>query len=101
VEGEAGLSTVTCAEKRAIYMVPETSMELEKARVGTKVLVQLDYTQSDRQGAIGTIKKRYGTSDYRAFEVLFPDGHTALYWDHQLEVVRKPAYRPRWRWTIW
>ena len=49
-------------------------MEVEDARLGTSVRVLLDYRKPERQGALGTIKKRYGTAHYTAFEVLFPDG---------------------------
>ena len=78
-------------------------MELEDARVGTTVLVRLDYRKPHRQGAMGTIKKRYGNPDYRAFEVLFPDGKTELFWDHQLEEAREeflPRSKQR-RWVFW
>jgi hypothetical protein len=49
-------------------------MRLENVLVGTSVLVRLDYGDPHRQGSVGTIKKRYGTPDYRAFEVLSPTG---------------------------
>ena len=55
-------------------------MELEAARVGTRVRVQLDYGEPQRQGSVGTIQKRYGVPEYTAFEVLFPDGRTKLFW---------------------
>jgi hypothetical protein len=76
-------------------------VELEDTRVGTRVRVQLDYRDPQRRGSVGTIQKRYGTPDYTAFEVLLPDGHTKLFWDHQLEEVREPAHRPKRRWTFW
>ena len=77
-------------------------MELEDMRVGTRVRVQSDYKELNRQGSVGTIKKRYGTPDYRAFEVLFPDGHTGLFWDHQLEEVSELSLRSRKRrWVFW
>jgi hypothetical protein len=76
-------------------------MESEAVGVGTRVRVQSDYKESSRQGSVGTIRKRYGTPGYTAFEVLFPDGHTELFWDHQLEEVREPALRPKRWWTFW
>jgi hypothetical protein len=76
-------------------------MELEAARVGTTVQVQLDYGESSVQGSIGTIKKRYGVPEYTAFEVLFPDGRTKLFWEHQLEEPREPSYRPKRWWVFW
>jgi hypothetical protein len=76
-------------------------MESEAVGVGTRVRVQSDYKESSRQGSVGTIRKRYGTPDYTAFEVLFPEGHTELFWDHQLEEVREPALRPKRWWAFW
>jgi hypothetical protein len=78
-------------------------MELEDARIGTTVLVRLDYREPHRKGAMGTIKKRYGNSDYRAFEVLFADGQTELFWDHQLQEAREflPGAKKKRRWVFW
>jgi hypothetical protein len=77
-------------------------MRLEDVLVGTSVLVRLDYGDPHRQGSVGTIKKRYGTPDYRAFEVLFPDGQTELFWDHQLEEVKgDPPPRAKRMWVFW
>ena len=74
-------------------------MELEAARVGTTVRVQLDYRKPHRQGAMGTIRKRYGNPAYRAFEVLFADGQRELFWDHQLEEAKETS--PKRRWVFW
>jgi hypothetical protein len=52
---------------------------------------------------MGTINKRYGTPDYRAFEVMFPDGQRELFWDHQLEEAKEeflPRSKKRW-WVFW
>jgi hypothetical protein len=76
-------------------------MDLEDARLGTSVLVQLDYRKPYRQGSVGTIKKRYGTRDYRVFEVSFPNGKTELFWDHQLEKTKESFPRPKRRWVFW
>ena len=102
-KGKAGLSTVASADKggAALILVLEKFMELEDARIGTSVLVQLDYTKPDRRGSVGTIKKRYGTPDYRAFEVQFPDGKTELFWDHQLEETKESSPDPKRRWAFW
>ena len=76
-------------------------MELEDARVGTSVRVLLDYRKPYRRGAVGTVKKRYGTRHYKAFEVLFPDGQSELFWDHQLEESQKASSQPLWwRWLF-
>jgi hypothetical protein len=84
-------------------------MEAEDVRVvraGTQVRVQLDYREAyrkaaHRQGQVGSIKKRYGTRYYSAFEVLFSDGKSDLFWDHQLEEIMELSSRPTWwRWLF-
>jgi len=72
--------------------------QLEEAQVGTRVRVQVDYRDPQRRGSVGTIHKRYGTHHYTAFEILFPDGQSELFWDHQLEESQKPSSRPLWWW---
>jgi hypothetical protein len=77
-------------------------MQAEHVRVGIQVRVLLDYRDTynreaaHRQGQLGTVKKRYGTPEYTAFEVSFPDGQSQLFWDHQLEESEKPSSRPGW-----
>jgi hypothetical protein len=70
----------------------------ESAPIGMSVQVLSDYRKPSRQGMVGTIKKRYGTLHYTAFEVLFPDGQTQLFWDYQLKEIKQTSSRPRWRW---
>ena len=72
-------------------------MALEEAQIGTWVRVLLDYRGPQRRGAVGTIQKCYGVAEYRAFEVLFADGQTELYWDHQLEEAKESALRSKLR----
>src|SRR5215207_11681650 len=77
------------------------SVELKDARLGTSVQVLLDYRKPQRRGSVGTIQKRYGTHHYMAFEVLFPDGQSELFWDHQLEEPQKASSQPLWwRWLF-
>jgi hypothetical protein len=88
----------------------EKPMELEDLRVGTRagmrpgtrVRVGVDYRKPHRRGAIGTIKKHYGSGEYTAFEVSFPDGQAELFWDHQLEEAEEfsPRAKKRW-WVLW
>jgi len=73
-------------------------MALEETQVGTRVRVQVNYRDPQRRGAVGTIHKRYGVAEYRAYEVLFADGQTELYWDHQLEEAKEPSLWSRQRW---
>ena len=76
-------------------------MELWDKHIGTRVQVRLDYRKPHRQGAVGTVKKRYGIPDYTAFEVMFPDGQTELFWDHQLVEETELTSRPKRRWIFW
>ena len=76
------------------------STELENPQVGTRVRVQVDYRDPQRRGAVGTIQKRYGVAEYLAYEVLFADGQTELYWDHQLEEAKEPSLRSILRWVF-
>jgi hypothetical protein len=75
-------------------------MGLENAQAGTRVRVRLDYRNPPLQGAFGTIKKRYASPNYTAFEVLFPDGESQLFWEHQLEEAREPSSPPMWWWVF-
>ena len=75
------------------------STELENPQVGTRVRVQVDYRDPQRRGAVGTIHKRYGVAEYLAFEVLFADGQTELFWDHQLEEAKEPSTLSK-RWWV-
>ena len=74
--------------------------ELENAQVGMKVRVQVDYRDPQRRGLVGTIQKRYGVAEYTAFEVLFADGQTELFWDHQLEEAKETSFSSKWRWLF-
>jgi hypothetical protein len=69
--------------------------------VGTSVRVKLDYREHHRQGSVGTIKKCYDIPNYEAYEVLFPDGQTELFWEHQLEEAKESLRRTRRRWVFW
>ena len=78
-----------------------TSKHLEEAQVGTRVRVQVDYRDPQRRGSVGTIQKRYGVANYAAFEVLFADGQTELFWDHQLKEAKESAFRSKLRRVFW
>ena len=77
------------------------STHLVEAQLGTRVRVQVDYRDPQRRGAVGTIQKRYGVGEYLAFEVLFADGQTELFWDHQLEEAKESALRSKLRRVFW
>ena len=82
-------------------MLGVKSTQLEEAQIGTRVRVQVDYRDPQRRGSVGTIQKRYGVAEYMAFEVLFADGQTELYWDHQLEQAKESAFRSKLRRVFW
>jgi hypothetical protein len=73
-------------------------MGLENAQAGTTVRVRMDYRKPTLRGSLGTIKKRYGSPNYTAFEVLFPDGNSQLFWEYQLEEARERSSREKWWW---
>jgi len=77
------------------------STHLADVQIGTRVRVQVDYREPQRRGALGTIHKRYGVAEYRAYEVLFADGQTELFWDHQLKEAKKSAFRSKLRRLFW
>ena len=81
----------------------ELKDEYVGTRAGTTVRVREDYRKPHRLGAIGTIKKRYGGSEYTAYEVSFPDGQTELFWEHQLERANDSSLKSkkRRRWVFW
>ena len=77
-------------------------MELEEARVGTSVQVQVDYRKPHQRGAVGTVKKCHGPREYTVFEVLFSDGQRELFWGHQLEEAKGPfSQTTKRRWVFW
>ena len=74
-----------------------TSTHLEEAQVDTRVRVHVDYRDPQRRRSVGTIQKRYGVAEYLAFEVLFADGQSELFWDHQLKEAKESAFRSKLR----
>ena len=77
-------------------------MKLEDAPIGTRVLVRVDYTkEAHRQGTVGRINKCYQVPYYEAFEVVFPDGQTELFWEHQLERTEGWSFKPKKRRGWW
>jgi hypothetical protein len=65
------------------------------------VRVKVDYRDPQRRGAIGTIHKRYGVAEYRAFEVVFADEQSELFWDHQLEEAKETSTLSKRWWVFW
>jgi hypothetical protein len=64
----------------------------EEARIGKRVRIRADHRSTPLRGLVGTIEKKWGTPDYVALEVLFDDGHSELFWYHELEEIAERAY---------
>jgi hypothetical protein len=65
-------------------------MESEEARLGSRVRVGDSLPRIDLRGKEGTIAARWGHPDYPAFDVLLDDGHSQLFWHHELEEIDGP-----------
>ena len=57
----------------------------EKAQVGKRVRIRADHRSKALRGLEGTIEKRWGNPDHVALDVLLDDGHSELFWYHELE----------------
>jgi hypothetical protein len=57
--------------------------------------------QRSAAARVGTIHKRYEVAEYTAFEVLFADGQSELFWDHQLKEAKESAFRSTLRRLFW
>ena len=67
------------------------------ARPGVLVRVHQCYRKPDMRGLVGSIRRRYGGPDYTALEVQFEDGHIALFWPEELELVKEMPSQYFWR----
>jgi hypothetical protein len=57
----------------------------EEARIGKRVRIRTDHRSKALRGLEGTIEKRWGNPEHVALDVLFDDGHSELFWYHELE----------------
>ncbi|HEY6752665.1 MAG TPA: hypothetical protein VI027_15250 [Rubrobacteraceae bacterium] len=63
-------------------------MRSKGLRIGMMVRVQKEYSRKPHlRGWVGQIKQRYGDASYVAFEVVFSNGQTELFWPADLEIV--------------
>jgi hypothetical protein len=53
------------------------------------VRVHKGYSDPHLHGRIGTIKQRYGYISSAAFDVLFKDGGSGLFWHFELEEAKE------------
>ena len=57
----------------------------EEARIGKRVRIRAGTTVGYAlRGQEGTIEKRWGNPDHIALDVLLDDGHSELFWYHEL-----------------
>jgi hypothetical protein len=59
----------------------------EEASVGKRVRVREDHSKANLRGRRGTIVQRWGNPGYAALDVLLDEGHSLLFWYHELEVA--------------
>jgi hypothetical protein len=59
----------------------------EEARIGAMVRVGESGLRSKWRGLTGRIRAMWGDPEYVALDVLLEDGHSQLFWHHELEDV--------------
>ena len=62
-----------------------------EAQIGKRVRVRKNHRGTPLRGVVGTIEKRWGDPSYAAFDVLFDDGRSELFWHHELEEIAERA----------
>ena len=66
-------------------------MMSQEALVGRRVRVRESLLKAELRGRLGTITGRWGSPDYVALDVLLDDGHSELFWHHELERIEEAA----------
>ena len=64
-------------------------MTSEEALIGIRVRVRGDYRLAHLRGQKGTISARWGDPTYVALDVMLDDGHSELFWHHELEEIEE------------
>jgi hypothetical protein len=60
-------------------------LRYEQVRVGKRVRVRGDRRGPELRGTVGSVLRCYGAPEYLAMEVVLKDGHSRLFWRHELE----------------
>jgi hypothetical protein len=69
-----------------VLLLPGGAIVLsEEALVGMRVRVRDSLQKVELRGLRGIITGRWGSPNYVALDVLLDDGHTQLFWHHELE----------------
>ena len=66
-------------------------MMSQEALIGRRVRVRESLLKAELRGRLGTIMGRWGSPDYVALDVLLDDGHSELFWHHELERIEEAA----------
>ena len=66
-------------------------MMSQEALIGRRVRVRESLMKTELRGRLGTITGRWGSPDYVALDVLLDDGHSELFWHHELERIEEAA----------
>ncbi len=60
-------------------------MRYEQIRMGMRVRVRGDRRGPELRGTVDSVLRCYGVPEYLALEVVLKDGHSRLFWCHELE----------------
>jgi hypothetical protein len=95
--------SLTCPQGVPRRDEPEVLGELNavRRRAGWHEGAGASGLQRSAAARVGTIHKRYEVAEYTAFEVLFADGQSELFWDHQLKEAKESAFRSTLRRLFW
>lgn len=66
-------------------------MKSPAVRIGTQVRVNENDRNPSLRGQVGTVTRRYGNVGYAAFDVLFGDGRSELFWHHEIAEAQLPS----------
>jgi hypothetical protein len=66
-------------------------VKLKRLRVGTRVRVHTYYRMPNLKTPVGVVEKSFSPVNHGAFEVRFEDGHSGLFWHHELTEVGEVA----------
>jgi hypothetical protein len=62
-------------------------MRSDEAQIGARVRVGYSRLHSEWRGLTGTVSGKWGSPEYLALDVLLDDGHTQLFWHHELDEI--------------
>ncbi len=65
----------------------EDNVKSQEARPGKVVRVREGYRRPELEGMRGTVRKCWGSPEYRALDIELEDGRSELLWFHQVEAV--------------